>query len=589
RVIGRLKPGANLQQAQAQMATIADRLGSKYPETNAHFGVHLTLEFQNLVGDVRPSLILLFIAVGCVLLIACANVANLLLARATSRQKEIAIRSALGAGRARVVRQLLTESILLSLTGAAVGILASVWGIGLLMNLAPKNLPRLQDVGINWTVLGFTVLVALVTGILFGLAPALQLSRGELSDSLKEGGRESSDASHGKRLGGLLVIGEVAVATVLLLVAGLLLKSFNNLRQVNPGFNPNNLLTAVVDLPRARYSQQQRVQFERDLLSRAATVPGVKSVSEVFPAPLSGDSLTVGLEIEGRTDPPGQLPEGRVTVITPDYFQTMNIHLEAGRPFSARDDDESDQVVIVNRTLAEKYFSLQNAIGKRIGPTISSGPDTPMREIVGVVDDVKYSSITESASPAVYLPHSQLPFNPMEIVLRTEGDPRSAVGGLKQSISELDKNLPIFAVRTMDEYLGSSVSTQRFSAVLLSIFAGVALVLALIGLYGVLAYTVAQRTHEFGLRMALGADRSNILRTVLIRGMSLVGFGLAIGLGGAFAASRLISGMLYGVRANDPVTFGLVAASFVVVGAIACIAPALKATRVDPMVALRYE
>ena len=589
-VIARLKPDVRLPQAQAEMNTIASALARQYPDTDKYRGITLAPELERLVGNVRPALLVLFGAVGCVLLIACVNVANLLLARAAVRQKEIAIRSTLGAGRLRIVRQLLTECILLALFGGALGLALAWWGTDVLLAFSPENVPRLNGVRLSGHVLAFTALTALLTGLIFGLLPALHVSKSDLGESLKQSGRGSTDGVRHARLRSALVVAEVALALMPLVGAGLLIQSFLRLERVNPGLDPHNVLTFNLGLPDARYSTFQQAAFFQQLLPRIRALPGVRSASAVLPLPLSDDRFLVTFEIEGRPVAKSEEPVTNYRNAATGYFNTMHIPLLEGRDFSDQDNEKAPPVIIVNETFAKRFFPGEDSIGKRIMPGISiTEGGKVMRQIVGVVGDVRHQGLNLEAGPEVYEPESQMPFDTLILVVRTEGDPRGLIGAVREQVKALDKDLPIFDVKLMEEYLSASVAQPRFNTMLLGIFAGVALVLAAVGLYGVMSYSVVQRTHEIGIRMALGAQQKDVLRMIVNQAMRMTLLGTALGLAGAWAASRLMSGLLFGVKPSDPATYAGVALLLGTVALLACFLPAQRAMRVDPLVALRYE
>jgi putative ABC transport system permease protein len=517
-------------------------------------------------------------------------VANLLLARATTRHKEIAIRSALGASRLRVVRQLLTESVLLSIAGGALGLLFALWGTDLLVAVSGSDIPRAMQIGLDGRVLGFTFLVSLLTGVLFGLAPALQASRSDLTETLKEGGRSSADGGRRNHVRSVLIVAEVAIALVLLVGSGLLVQSLRRLQQVSPGFDQHNVLTLSVGLPEVKYQTPQLAEFYRSLRERIAALPGVTSASAVFPLPLSGERMGITFETEGRPVPKSEEPATELRTINPDYFRTMSIPLIKGRDFTERDDRTAPGVIIVNEAFVQKFFPNEDPLGKRIKPGISTDETKPlMREIVGVVGNVKHHRLTAEADPEAYVPHAQLPFDTMTLVVKTSVDARSITGAVRNEVRALDKDLPVYNVKTLDEYLAASVAQPRFNTLLLTIFAGMALVLTTVGLYGVMSYSVVQRTHELGIRLALGAQTGDILKLVVGQGMALTIIGVFIGLLGAFAFTRLMRSLLFGVSATDPLTFICVSLLLSVISLIACLVPARKAAKVDPMVALRYE
>ncbi len=589
-VIGRLKPNVTLEQAQAEMDSIARNLEAQYPDTNTHQGVKIIPQLELLVGKIRTALLVLFGAVGFVLLISCANVANLLLARATTRHKEIAIRAALGASRWRVVRQLLTESVLLGLAGGALGLLLAMWGTDLLVALSPKGLPRLSEIGLDGRVLAFTMFVSLLTGAIFGLAPALHASKLDLTESLKEGGRSGTAGARGNRVRSLLIVTEVALALMLLVGAGLLARSFLRLQGASPGFNAEHVLALNISVPFAKYSEPQQAVFYRQLLSRIETLPGVDAAGIVYPLPLSGDQIEVTFEVDGRPMARGERPSTEYRATSPDYFRAMSIPLLKGRGFNARDDVKSPGVIIINETLARQIFPGEDPIGKRIRPGISVGNDEAvMREIVGVVGDVKHQSLSSEAGAEVYVPHAQVPFSGMTLVARTGIDPQSLAATMRNEVSKLDKDIPVYNIRTLDDYLAASVAQPRFNTLLLGIFAGVALLLTMIGLYGVISYSVTERTHEIGIRVALGAQTSDVLKLVVKQGMALALIGVGVGLAAALALTRVLASLLYGVSATDPITFTGVSLLLVAVALFACLIPARRATKVDPMIALRHE
>jgi putative ABC transport system permease protein len=590
RLIGRLKPGVSKTQAQAEADTIAARLSQQYPDTNTNKGIRVEPTLQALVGDVRPALLILLGAVACVLLIACANVANLLLARAMTRHKEMALRSALGAGRMRVVRQLLTESVLLSFAGGLLGLVLAVWWSDLLIALGKQDIPRAIQVGLDWRVLGFTLGVTLLTGFVFGLVPALQLSKTDLTESLKEG-RGSGSGARKNRVRGLLVIAELAIAVVLLVGAGLLIQSFWRLQHVNSGLQAQNVLTFNVAIPEVRYSSEKQARFYKDLANRLRSLPGVQSASAALPLPLSGDRFMISFKIDGRPVAPKDEPAADLFMTEPDYFRTMGIPLLQGRDFNDRDDHSSTPVVIVSEAFARQFFPGEDPIGKRMQPGISSWENekSSMREIIGVVADIRNRALNTEPKPVYYLPQSQVPFNELAMVVKTSVDPRALISSATREVQTMDAELPVFSVKTMDEYVSSSVAAPRFNTTLLAIFASVALVLTIIGLYGVMSYSVAQRTNEIGIRMALGAQTRDVLRLIVKDGVKIVGIGLLLGMGGALVLTRLLESLLFGVTTRDPLTFLAIAFVLSLVAMLACYIPALRATRVDPLEALRCE
>jgi putative ABC transport system permease protein len=590
RLIARLKPHVSLVRAEADMNLIDQRLAKQYPNEDGDFkGIAIGSELQDLVQNVRLGLLILSGAVGCVLLIACANVANLLLGRATTRNREMAIRAALGAGRRRVIRQLLTESMLLSLFGAGLGLLLAAWGTAFLLRFVPVSIPRAQQIGMNGHVLLFAIVLAFLTAVVFGVVPAVQVSKPNLVESLKEGRRGASDASRHHRLRAALVIGETAVALILLASAGLLIASYLALQRVDPGFNPRNVLTFTFRLPDARYSDAQKLAFYNEFLGRLQSSPGVRSASAVVPLPDSGNLWSVSFQIEGRPAPPGQEPEAGFAMADPGYFHTLGIPILRGREFSETDNAKSLPVVIVSQAFAQRYFPNQDPVGKRIQPGASMSGAALWREIIGVVGNVKNRGLAGEMPPIYYVPYQQLPLSSLTFVVRAESNPRALVGTVRRLMASMDRNTPVYNVEMMNEYLSASVAQPRFNTLMLGIFAGLALILAAVGLYGVISYSVAQRTHEFGIRMALGAQRETILKLVLREGLMLALAGVGIGLAGALGLTRFISSLLYGVKSSNPLVLAGVAVILIGVALLASYIPARRATRVDPMEALRYE
>ena len=587
--IARLKPQVALATAQTEMSELQSAVNMQYPE-NRPKGISIVSEADAVVGDMRRGLYILFGAVGVVLLIACANLANLLLARATARNREISVRSALGATRWMIVRQLLTESLLLAVAGAAAGLGLASWGVRILTALAPDDLPRITESGLNLQVLIFTTLVAIFTGILFGLVPALQATKPDLAASLKEGGRSGTETVTRSRLRSALITTEMALAIVLLVAAGLLLRSLLGLGKVDPGFAKNHVITFGLDLP-GRYGQPERVEFYRSLLAQVRATPGVHSASAAFPLPLSAGDVKTSFEVEGRPVKGSELPVTTLHVIDNDYFLTLGIPLLRGRAFNLQDDAEgATPVVIISQTLAKQAFFGEDPIGRRIKPDISSGKNNaPMRVVVGVAGDVKAEGLGSPSIAESYVPYAQLPFAPMSVVVRTEIAPANMVPTLTTEVQSLDSALPLLHIKTLDEYVSDSIVGTRFEAVLLGTFGILAFLLTAVGLYGVISYTVAQRTRDIGIRLALGADRNAILGMVVKNGTLLAGAGTLIGLATAFLLTRLIASLLYGVGPTDPLTFLCVPIALIAVAMLASYVPARRAAKVDPMVALRYE
>ncbi|MBW4697200.1 MAG: ABC transporter permease [Aphanocapsa lilacina HA4352-LM1] len=592
RAVARLKSGVNLAQASEQINIVALDLARQYPDTNTGRGVALVPLYEELVGDVRPALLVLTGAVAAVLLIGCANVANLLLARAVVRRKEFALRVALGASRSRLVRQLLTESTLLSLFGGACGLVLAYFGVRLLVALSPADLPRAQEIAVDGTVLAFTVAVAFATAFLFGLAPALQATRIDCNEALKDGGRTATGGRSRNRLRNLLVVVEVSLALMLLVEAGLLGQSLWRLQSVEPGLNPKNVLTAGIYLPVAKYrDERQIVDFFDRLLARIRALPGVSSASGIFTLPLSGSSSDGTFIIEGRPPVgPGQEPSAGYLIVGPDYLQTMGIPLLRGRAFDERDRATSPKVALINETMAQKFWPGEDPVGRRLSIDTPRPAPESWIEIVGIAKDARTLALNKPVRPEMYFPYSQLAWPFLTLVIRTgTGDPAALGNALREQVKAMDSDQALGEVQTMEAVIAESIEQERFNALLLVLFAAVALVLSGVGLYGVIAYSVTQRTHEIGIRLALGAERGSIVRLVVGQGMAPAIAGVAIGLVAAAALGRLLSSLLFGVSAIDPPTFLGVAAVLLGVAFLACFLPARRATRVDPMVALRYE
>ncbi|HEY0764864.1 MAG TPA: ABC transporter permease [Pyrinomonadaceae bacterium] len=590
-VVAKLKPGVTLPQAQADMTTIATRLQQQYPQTNTDLGAVITPLHEHLVGDIKPALLILLGAVGLVLLIACANVANLLLARAAVRQKEIAVRVALGARQQRLVRQFLTESVALSILGGVVGLAIAYAGLIVLKSFIPETVSQAAQISIDYKVLGFTLLVSVVTGLIFGLAPALQSVRFNQIETLKEGGRDAATGGSGKRLRGLLVMAEVAISLVLLIGAGLLINSFLRLRKVDPGFKTDNLLTMKIVLPDTKYERTaQRAAFYSELIQRLQSIAGVKSAAVTTNLPLYLQGNSISINIEGRPEPPpGQEPIIVTRVISPSYFDTMSIPLLKGRQLTDQDTNKSPDVVVISETMARRYWPGEEAVGKRIAVGTVRSPEDWI-QVIGVVKDVRQFELNAEPKPQMYLTYRQYGFfDARDLVVKTDVDPASMASTVRKAVWEIDKDQPVSNIRTMEDILADSIARQRFSMLLLAIFASVALVLAAVGIYGVMSYSVAQRTHEIGIRMALGAQTGAVLKLAVGYGLKLVIAGIAIGLVAAFALTRVMATLLFGVTATDPTTFTLISLLLVAVAAIASYIPARRATRVNPIIALRYE
>ena len=590
-VFGRLKRDVPLERARADLATVLRRVAEEYPETNSQLRSEVISMKEDLVGNVRPALLVFSGAVGLVLLIACANVANLLLARAAAREREVAVRVALGAARGRLVRQLLTESVLIALLGAAVGLVVAVWAVSALRAGSPEGLlPRLAEVRIDPSVVAFSLALAVATGLLFGLAPAMRLAGGGLHDALKEGARGGSSGGATRFRNGL-VLGEVAVAVVLLVGAGLLVRSFERLNRVDPGFNPRGVLTYGVVLPRAKYDSIATVPpvFTR-LLERTRSIPGVQAAALSNTLPMGGSGY-VTFYIEGRP----QTADGQVTEdvqpfsVTPDYFRVLGIPLRRGRLIEPQDVDGAPRVAVINEEMHRRYFGDRDPIGARV--TFGDPEDTASTwfTVVGVVGNVAQEGLTAKPYAQLYRPLFQVPQRGVWMSVRTAGEPMAVASATRAALKAVDPDVPANEVRTMEDRIAENIAQPRVSVALLGSFSGVALLLAAIGIYGVVSYTVAQRTREIGIRMALGARREGVLRLVIGQGLAPVAAGVAVGLALALAATRLMSSLLYGVSATDPLTFGAVALFLGAVALVATYIPARRATRVDPLVALRYE
>jgi putative ABC transport system permease protein len=586
--IARLKDGVSFSEAQAEMHTIAARIEQQNPVTNEGLGVKVISLHENLTGDYRQGLLILLGVVGFVLLVACVNVANLMLARGTARQKEFALRAALGAGRWRIVRQLLIESLLLAIAGGVIGFALSLLALHLLLTAIPIELPFWMSFGIDLRVLGFTVAITLLTGLFFGAAPALQTSRVDLNDTLKEGGRGSAGVRSRSR--SLLVVTEIALSLVLLVGAGLMIQSFLRLRRVNIGLNPQNVLTATLILPSTKYKEEEQITtFFKQLMERVRGLPGVQEVSATGTLPLSGFGWGRSLTVEGYPVlSVGQAPIIQHTVVTPGYFRTMGIPLLSGRDFNDADVKNALPVTIIDERLAREYWPNENPVGRRIrfGPPEDN---EPWHTIIGVAGTVRHQRMQEDTRKSVYLPHLQIPTNGLWLVTRTSSDPNQLVGAIRREVAQLDSDLPVGDVATMEEVVAESIWQPRLYATLFAVFAGGALVLALIGIYGVMAFLVQTRTHEIGVRMALGATARDVFKLIVGRGMKLTFIGVLIGIAGAAALTRLMHGLLFNTSATDPITFILISVLLSVAAFLACFIPARRAAKVDPLVALRYE
>jgi predicted permease len=591
--IARVRTGVPLAQANLELRTIAAVLEKKYAETNTRWGAGSQPLRDEIVGDVRTALYVLFGAVACLLLIANANVANLMLARASVRGKEIALRAALGASRGRIVRQLLTESVLLAGLGGALGLLVAQWGTEALIAAVPQNIPRVSAIQLDGSVLGFTLLLSLVTGIVFGLVPAWQASHVDLNTALKSGSRGAGGVEGKHRARNVLVMAEVALALILLICASLLIQTFARLGHVQTGMRTERLFTARIGLPQAAYPRPESiVAFFDQLMPRLRAIPGVESVTTAWPLPLSGSNNVSSFDIEERPAPDGQQPDSPMRIVGSDYFKTMGIPIREGRGFEETDRFKSQPVVIVNEQFVQKFFPGQTAIvGKHIKPSWSIGDEKAlMRTIVGVVGNVKHRTLSMEFTPEVYLSTSQIPMENVSIVAHTSvSNPAAITSAVRSELAAIDRNIPLVRVRVFDEYLARALARPRFNALLLSIFAGTALLLTAIGIYGVMAYSVSQRTSEIGIRIALGAGKRSILRLVVGQAMTIVAISLAVGLVGALAATRLLNSLLFGIGASDPVTFVAIVLLVSAVAFVAAWLPARRATRVDPIIALRAE
>ncbi len=586
-VVARLKPGIPLRQAQSEMDTIAARLRQQYPDTNNGMGARVVSMRDELVGDIRPTLMILLGVVAFVLLIACANVANLLLARAISRQREISVRAALGAGRARIVRQLLTESALLGLIGGVLGLLLACWGVQSLVALSSPDIPRVKEISVDGRVLIWTFSISLLTGILAGLAPAMQISKPNLHEVLKEGDRGGAGGARHHRLLGLLVVSEVALTMVLLTGAGLLVKSFLRLQGVNPGFNPNNVLTMRIALPGYKYTGEDQIRgYYKEATDRLKNLPGVEAVAVTTALPLTQVEAAMSFTVQGAPTPPsGNLPIANWRSISPDYFRAMGIPILRGRAFTEYDGKDAPRVVIINENMARSALPGVEAVGQRL---LIAGDPKPW-EIVGVVGDVRHSALSQEPKPEMYVPFLQATRPAFTLAMRTTVDPSSMILAMRSAVQSVDKDQPLYNIKTMAELRSESIAQSRFHTYAFSLFAALALIMAAVGLYGVMAYSASQRTREIGIRIALGAQPGDVRKMVIRRGMLLAAIGIVAGLAASLAVTRVMSNLLYGVRSTDLSAFTVVALTLAIISLLASYIPARKATRVDPMTALRYE
>ncbi|HSE18701.1 MAG TPA: ABC transporter permease [Pyrinomonadaceae bacterium] len=588
--VGRLKPGGSREQAQTEMNLIAGQLQQQYPETNAEKGVRVVPLHKQVVGNVESYLYMLFAAVGFLLLIACANVAGLLLARVTARHREVAIRIAVGASRGRLIRQLLTESVILSALSGLLGLLLAYGGVKLLVALTPSEVPRLHEIGLHVPVFLWTLTISILTGVLFGLAPAVQASRPDLNTALKESSGRNPGSFQGGGLRNLLVVSEVAVALLLLVGAGLMTKSFFRLQQVDPGFEATNVVSMNIALPTSKYRQQQVNNFYDQLIERVKNLPGVKSAGGINPLPLSNSNVSRRFVVEGASFVPlADRPFAGTRVVTPDYFQTMSIPILKGRSLTEQDRDNTLNVIVVNEALASRYWPNQDAVGKRLGFSEEYPGKQVWLEIVGVVGNVRHKALESEVMPEAYFPYKQVPENLMSLVVRTASDPASMIPAIRNQVLSIDKDQPVSDIMTMEQRVARSVAAKRFVMVLLGAFSILALGLAAVGIYGVMAYLVTQRTQEIGVRMALGAQKRDVLKLVVGKGMALAIIGTAIGLVASLALTRLLRSLLFEVAPTDWLSFVIASTVLLTVALLASYIPARRATKVDPLTALRYE
>jgi putative ABC transport system permease protein len=603
--VARLKPGVTFEQAEADMNNIAANLEKQYADSNTGNRVRIRWLMEIFVEDVRRTLWLIFGVVGAVLLIACANIANLLLARATARRKEMAIRTAVGASRWRLVRQLLTESILVSMIGGAIGLVLAYWGVQLILYMSPNAIPRSREIGLDWTVLLFTLGVSFVTGILFGLIPAIQAGEVDVHETLKETGRGNSGRNW---LRSSLVVAEVATTLVVLIFAGLMIRSFYKLQQVNPGFSHDRLTSFSISLPQKKYATEEvRGSFYNRVLENIRTLPGVESVAAASGLPLGNNGWQTGFVIDGQPPPPpDQTPLMEACLVTPDYFKAMNIPVLRGRVFNDRDDrshlagrdlskmNENQRFIagltkiVIDEEFARRYWPNEDPVGKRV--SLGRDADAPKLEILGVVGRVKMESLNQNSDRVQgYLPFNQIPQGGMTVIIKGASDPNLLISSARNAVKEIDPDQPIYNPRTMGEIRAESVEGERLTLTLLSLFASIALVLAIVGIYGVMSYSVTQRTHEIGIRMAIGARPLDVFKMILGQGMKLALIGVGLGLVGAFIVTRFMATMLFGIEPTDATTFGAITAILIAVALLACYLPGRRATKVEPTISLRYE
>ncbi|HVT16726.1 MAG TPA: ABC transporter permease [Thermoanaerobaculia bacterium] len=586
--IARLKPGATVERAKQDLGRVSRAIQELAPGMGDPWEVSVVTLKEQAVGNFRKTLLILLGAVGCVLLVACANVANLLLARAAERGREIAVRTALGASRGRLIRQMLTESVVLGLLGGLLGLLLAYWSIGLIIRFNPGNIPRLDGLGLDARILAFTLAISVATGLVFGLLPALQVSSSDVFRPLKEGGSQASAERHRYHVRNLLVISEVALALVLLIGAGLMVRSFQSLLAVDPGFNPADVLTLRMSLPQRKYPDpHQRQAFFQEVLARVRALPEVRLAGLVTTLPLEGGELREMILIAGRPMPPGEPPNGGLDVVTPDYFRTMGITVLKGRGFTERDREDAPPVVILDEAMARRYWPDEDPLGKRL---MIPGVKPVYREIVGVVRGLKFYGLDSDRRPTLYVPLLQFGGErSMAIAVKTQSDPLRMAATLRRTVWEVDRDQTTSAPLTMEQLLTRSVAQRRFNTGMIEMFAALALILAVVGIHGVLSYSVARRTQEIGIRMALGAEGRLVLRSILGQAMGMVGSGVALGIAAAFALTRLLGSLLYGVSALDLLTYAGMSLLLSAVAMLASYLPARRATRVDPLVALRYE
>jgi putative ABC transport system permease protein len=590
RAIARLKPGVTISQARTELQLIAQRLEAQHPLTNKGQGAYVVGITDEIIGGIRPTLLMVFGAVIFVLLVACANVANLLLARATVRYKEITIRAAIGAARGQLIRQLLTESLVLSFVGGGVGLMFAIWGTGLVASAGSKINPMFQNIRVDLRCLAFTFGISILTGLIFGLAPALQISKPNLAESLKEAGRGSGPSASRNRLRSVLVVAEIALTLVLLVCAGLLLRTVTRLRSVDTGFNAKNILAMNIGLPSIKYPKpENQISFFKQVTERIAALPGVKGVGITSVLPLSDNFDGRGLLVEDHPKPRGEEISVDLYIASAGYLRAMGIPLLKGRPITDQDSADSFKIALINSTMASQLWPNEDPLGKRIKFPGSEKNPQEWRTIVGVVSDVVQYALDKKPPMQIYVPHSQFPVGFMSFVVKTENEPAAVIGAVRREILAVDKDQAVFNLTTLEQLMGDAILIQKFFMFLLLVFAGLAFALAAVGIYGVMSYVASQRTHEIGIRMALGAQANDVLKLIIRNGLALTLIGVSVGLAGALALTRLLKDMLFGVTATDTVTFVTVASGLVVVALLACYIPARRATKVDPLVALRYE